>query len=232
LDNIILGDRICSIDVEMHDDLSLDNDNNVMSLLYTSKEMRDLAWRSYYKHGIVLRSEFNGTGYRVIRHPSNLTAPYVRRVEVHLEVPNIFSAHRFWEDTSSNKPFKDMWQFLHFFRPIGREQHAKYWDLKVAWQRRLDRIETLKIVLEVKGTCGMPCLKGSESWKDMFRHVTVTTMARCVEVEVRGFQCGMIHESGKMEPCSFDCTGMVARGMREFILSQQGKAAGAMHQRV
>jgi hypothetical protein len=212
LDILLVGARKTGISATSHDThTNSDSTHDLVALLRTSKDTRDLAWRSYYRHGIVLAPEFNNDCFRIMRSPSTTVSPHIRRVELRLRVPNIFGAKKAWSAEPKASTFAGMEELLCLLQPVGHGEHAQYWGKKVAWQR-MENVQTLKIVLRVKGV--PVCLEGSEAWKGVFWHVGVAARAKGVQVVVEGFRCC---EAGT---CEWDCKGEVEKAIREFVVGQ------------
>jgi hypothetical protein len=206
---------------------------DLTSLLLTSSSMQDLAWRSYYKHGIVLKPDWNAAEDHFIRMPSAAAATHIRRVEVHLETPDIFRGVKMkWG-------VEDLEDLGCLVRPVECSGEERlYCAKKMAWSRRLTNVVTLKIVLDVKSEYPWygTCLKGIEGWTDIFKHVVgVVTQAQFVQVEVHGFKCDAKaevelwtveaggftrHVEGAVGACECGCQEKVARAFREFLSSQ------------
>jgi hypothetical protein len=206
---------------------------DLTSLLLTSSSRRDLAWRSYYKHGIILKPDWNAAEDRLIRTPSAAAATHIRRAEVHLETPDVFRVVNEWG-------VEDLEDLGCLVRPVECSGEEKlYCAKKMAWSRRLTNVVTIRIVLGVKredqwnGTC----LEGMVGWMDVFKHVeSVVTRAQCVEVEVHGFKCDakpevelwtaeagrfLRHVEGAAGACEYRCQEKAARAFREFFVSQR-----------
>jgi hypothetical protein len=197
----------------------------LLALLSISKETRDLAYRSYYKHGVILRTKFSADETGFLRAPSKLVSPHIRRVELRLHVPSIFSANNEWDLVPDGFEMQELQELLHLLRLLGTdEKSTRYIGEKTAWQRELRHIETLKIELFVKGKESWrhaPCLEGSEAWKGIFGYLAVATSAKCADVRVVGFACGADKRATRMDPCPWDCEGTVVKDLQVFIVSQR-----------
>jgi hypothetical protein len=159
----------------MHSDLE--------PLLSTSREMRDLAYRSYYKYGIILKPVYNWACFRVVKIPCAEAARHIRRIELHLDIPNVLRSGKIWRHRTE--------ELLHLLRPEDADSSSAR---KSAWQRKLPSVDTLKVRLTMERSnrdYGL-CLQGEKGWKEMFRHVVVDIAARYVEVEVSGFKCDKV----------------------------------------
>jgi hypothetical protein len=107
LDLVLVGNRNWAVAAEMHALHSMHSD--LEPLLSTSREMRDLAYRSYYKYGIILKPVYNWACFRVVNIPCDEAARHIRRIELHLDIPNVLRSGKIWRHRTE--------KLLHLLRP-------------------------------------------------------------------------------------------------------------------
>jgi hypothetical protein len=162
--------------------------------------------------------------------PNLVIARSMRKVELHLDIPNIFGkwnklkAQWFGVQRSAPpRPGQIVWtelgQLLHLLGPNSDKKVREVGDS--AWQRKFNDVVALMLVLTVKVTSKQQyeCLQGNDDWKQLFDVVTCHFRPSHISVTVKRFECG---ESGGVESraCRYKYARKIEDASRDFLLKQ------------
>ncbi|KAH7082448.1 hypothetical protein FB567DRAFT_594921 [Paraphoma chrysanthemicola] len=199
LDAILVKNRIRGMKPPLHRYYT--QTTGIVSLLCASKEMRDLAYRSYYRHGVVLvRGEMGKDDRKPMLLPSLGAAIYVPRVEVHL-----YTEYRCKNGASSEYDYR--YELVEFLESSHRLV-------------RFTNMSSLKIVWEVNYNC----LKHVDGWWNRLEKLTGPFPVPFVLVVIQGFRCDGTKGNGPA--CPHDCTARVAKALEKlFGSSSSGRLA-------
>jgi hypothetical protein len=181
-------------------------------------EMRDLAYRPWYKNGVELRPEkpprlntYYSLPRTMLYTPRGVAVRHVRRAELQLpRVKDIFHHAATRWDRSDKTSYRALLDLVHLLEPIGVQP-------EFGWLRELRHLNTLEI--HVQASSGWKgyraCDDLAKNWTRVLKYVIAAVTAVCVKVMVSGFRC--IREDVS---CPLGCKAEVEKVLEDLVMGR------------